>query len=205
MIGPRLLTVASFVNKNAIVLDVGTDHAYLPIYLEKNNLCQRIIASDISIKALESAKKNITKYQSKRIKLVLSDGLRNIEDKYDTLILSGMGTHTIINILEGHDLPQNIIICSNNDLYLLRHFMNKKGYKIKYEKAIIDNNKYYDIISFIQGKEHLSKKILKYGKSNNKDYYNYLYIKQKGIIKKLKFWKKLKKIPDLVLLRIMSI
>ena len=34
----RIETLASLVDKDAYVLDIGTDHAYLPIYLYKNNI-----------------------------------------------------------------------------------------------------------------------------------------------------------------------
>ena len=61
MLSKRLLEISKYVDKNDSVLDLGCDHAYLSIYLKKNNLCKNVIASDISEKALEYAKENILK------------------------------------------------------------------------------------------------------------------------------------------------
>lgn len=197
-ISPRLLEIAKLVPKNSCVLDIGTDHAYLPIYLSKNNICKSIIASDISENALASGRKNLKKYNVKNVKLVLSDGLENITETYDVITISGMGTSTILKILNNKNLPNNLIISSNNDLHLLRKSMNEKGYTIKKELAIKDSNKYYDIISYEKGKEKLSFYQLLYGKSKNKDYYKYLLSKEKYIFYKSKKIKHLKNIIYLI-------
>ncbi len=185
-ISPRLLEIAKLVPRDSIVLDIGTDHAYLPIYLSLNSICKNIIASDVSKNALESGRKNLEKYRVKNVKLVLSDGLENITDTYDVITISGMGTNTILKILNKNNLPRNIIISSNNDLHLLRKSMNEKGYFIKKEVAIKDAGKYYDIILYEKGNEKLSSYQLLYGKSKNKDYYRYLLSKEKYIFSKSK-------------------
>ena len=192
MFSLRLKTIASLVKKDAKVLDIGTDHAYLPIFLYKNNLCQKVIASDVSASALANAKANVEKYKAD-IKLYLSDGLNDIKDDYDTIIISGMGTLSIINILKNRELPNDLIISSNNNLYELRMFMNKIGYKIKDEVIVKDMGKYYDIIVYEKGTEKLSDTILRFGKSGSKEYYKYLYEKELEIYQHLNFKNKLKK------------
>ena len=102
----RLKTIASFVSKNDSVIDVGCDHGYLAIYLKLNNLCKNVIASDISKNALTYAINNFKKYKL-NIKYYISDGLNNIDEYYDTVIIAGMGTHTIMNILSKKKLPKN--------------------------------------------------------------------------------------------------
>ena len=168
----RLEAVASLVKENCNVLDVGTDHAYLPIILSKTGKCQSIIASDVSNNALSYGEANLKKYHITNVKLVLSDGLKNIRDKYDTLTICGMGTYTIIDILKSGYLPKNIIISSNNDLYTLRCYLNSINYKIIKEIVIYENGKYYDIISYEKGQEKLSYYQKLYGKSNDKKYFN---------------------------------
>ena len=74
MLSRRLLAIANLVKPNACVLDVGTDHAYLPIYLKETKICKKVIASDISESALKGAKRNIEKLGTPDIELVLSDG-----------------------------------------------------------------------------------------------------------------------------------
>lgn len=190
----RLEAVASFVKENSKVLDVGTDHAYLPIILSKSGKCQSIIASDVSKNALSYGKANLKKYHITNVKLVLSNGLKNISDKYDTLTICGMGTHTIIDILKSGYLPKNIIISSNNDLYTLRCYLNSIDYKINKEIIVYENGKYYDIISYEKGKEKLSYYQKMYGKSYDKKYLKYLLLKETYIFKKSKSFKTLKNI-----------
>lgn len=175
MLNKRLTAVASLVPKNSVPLDVGTDHGLLPIYLIKNKICKKVLASDISAKALENAKDNLKKYDIDNIDLYVADGLKNIPKKYDTIIISGMGTSNILDILNSDDLPDTIILSSNNDLELLRVAMNKKNYKIDKELVIYERNKYYDMILYKKGNEKLTKFEKEFGKSNDLDYYTHLY------------------------------
>jgi tRNA (adenine22-N1)-methyltransferase len=102
MIRKRLLAIAELINKDDKIIDIGCDHALLDIYLCLKNKCKNVIATDINKKALDNAKRNIAKYNlDDKIKLILSDGLANIELKdSDTIIISGMGTKTILGILK---------------------------------------------------------------------------------------------------------
>lgn len=175
MLNKKLKAISSLIKKESIILDVGTDHALLPIYLVKNGICPLALASDISHMALKGAQNNIQKYKALNIETYETDGLKNIPKKYDTIILSGMGSRTIINILKDEELPKNLIISSNNDLPLLRDFMNKKGYKIVKEIVIYEKKKYYDIILYEKGEEKLTFFQKEFGKSNDLDYYNHLY------------------------------
>ena len=201
----RLLAIASLIDKGSSVLDVGTDHAYLPIFLSQNKKCKSIIASDVSSNALKIAKDNLKKYHIDDVKLILSNGLDSINDDYDTIVLAGMGTSTIIKILENKKLPNTLIISSNNDLYKLRKFMNKIKYKIKEEIVILEKNKYYDIIKYQKGNEKLSYFKKMYGKSNDKKYYKYLLTKEKNIFKKVNLFKKLNLLKNIIYLYIKTI
>ena len=202
MLKQRLTAIANLVKKGAVVLDVGTDHAYLPIYLYQNKIAKKIIATDISQKAIDGAQRNIDKLNIKSIELICTDGLNGINTTYDTLVISGMGTSRIISILNNHNLPDNIILSANNDYYKLRNYMNKLGYKIIKEIIVFENDKYYDIISYQKGQEKLSNTKLKYGVSNDKSYYKHLYQKQKEIFKKSK---KILIFKEIIILKLLSI
>lgn len=201
----RLLAIASLIDRGSSVLDVGTDHAYLPIILSQNKKCKSIIASDVSSNALKIAKDNLKKYHIDDVKLILSNGLDSINEDYDTIVLAGMGTSTIIKILENKKLPNTLIISSNNDLYKLRKFMNKIKYKIKEEIVILEKNKYYDIIKYQKGNEKLSYFKKMYGKSNDKKYYKYLLANEKFIFKKVNLFKKLNLLKNIIYLYIKTI
>ena len=180
-ISKRLKTIASLVTPQKKVIDIGTDHAYLPIYLYLNNITKNITASDISPQVLEISLNNLQKYNlEKKINLIKSDGFRNVDGIFDIAVITGMGTYTIINILNTKNIPDTLIIQSNNDYYLLRKHLNYLGYKIENEIALYENKHYYIIIKFIKEKEFLTDEELLFGKSNNLQYYDYLknkYIK----------------------------
>ena len=190
----RLQTIVDLVPKNSKVVDIGTDHAYVPIYLYLNNVTKNITATDISSNVLKSTYNNLKKYNLEdKIKLILSDGFKNVTDTYDLAIIAGMGTHTIIDILKAKDLPKTLIISSNNDHHILREYLNSINYTLSKEMAILDNNKYYLIMYYVYGKENLSKEEILFGKSNNNDYYNYLQNKYSKYPKYKEYLELLKK------------
>ena len=162
----RLLSIANLVDDNSKVVDIGCDHGLVSIYLAMNKQNISIIASDINQNALDNAIKNINKYHLEdKIKVCLSNGLDNINDEIDTIIISGMGGHTIIDILTNNQeklhTVNNIIIQSNNDIEYVRRKIVKLGYYINKEELILDKNIYYTVILFTKGKK----------KYTNKEYY----------------------------------
>lgn len=183
----RIKALASLVDKDSKLIDIGTDHALLPIYLYENKITKNVTGSDISSNALEFAKVNLEKHKlSDNIKLIVSDGFDNLDDEYDTAVISGMGTDTIKKILDRENLPKKLIISSHKNVDKLRLFMNKKGYKITKEIIIKDNNIYYDIIKYEKGKEILSNYDILVGKSNDSEYKLYVLDKYKKIYAKSK-------------------
>lgn len=183
-ISKRLTTIANIVlQKNSKkIIDVGCDHALLDIYLLQNNPNLKIIASDINEKPLESAKKNIEKYSFlNKIEICLKDGIKEIDKDVDTVVISGMGMETIVEILENGKKELNhierLIISSNNKYQELRTNITKLGFKISYETIIYDEEKYYTIVEFIKGKETYSDKELYFGpvllKNKDENFYNY--------------------------------
>lgn len=174
----RLEAIISFVSKDDYVADIGCDHAKVAIDLSKNKLCKGVIATDINKNALENAKANILKNNLK-IKTYLSDGLKDVNDnKLDTLIIAGMGTSTVLHIMDTVNTKKikKVIVSSNNDLYLLRKEMSKKGFYLEDEKVIFERKHYYVIELFTLNKRKLGIKEKYFGlyNKNNLDYYKYL-------------------------------
>lgn len=183
----RIKALASLIDKDSRLVDIGTDHALLPIYLYENEITKKVIGSDISSNALEFAKNNLKKHNlSDKIKLIVSDGFTNLNDEYDTAVISGMGTDTIKKILDRENLPKKLIISSHKNVDKLRLFMNKKGYKIIKEITLKDNDIYYDMIKYEKGIETLSNYDILVGKSNDTEYKLYILDKYKRIYKKSK-------------------
>ena len=169
-ISKRLEAISSLVPINSNIIDIGCDHALLDIYLYQKEISNKIIASDINNKALNNAKENIKKNKlDKYIETRLGNGLDtlNQEDNIDTIIISGMGAHTIVGILKNNRLKlkniNTIIIQSNTKLEFLRKEVTKLNFIIDNEMIVEDNKKVYTIIKLIKGKKKYNKKELYFG------------------------------------------
>ena len=181
-ISNRLKLVASFVDDNSHVIDVGCDHALLSIFLVKTKNNIKVIASDVNEGPLEGARKNIKLYNLEdKIEIKLGDGIETINEDTDTIIISGLGGETIIDILKD-DLTRlenikTIILSPHSAIYEIRKELTKLGYKIVDEIFIYDQNKPYSIIKFIKGKEIYSDDELYFGpiilKNKNEYFYKY--------------------------------
>lgn len=167
----RLYAVASMVTPGNIVVDVGTDHGYIPIYLVEKNIISRAIAMDINIGPLKRADQHIKDFHMENyIETRLSDGVASLKKgEGDTLIIAGMGGSLVIKILkEGKTVLGNmkeLILQPQSEIFLVRKFLQKEGYLIQNENIILEDGKYYSIIKAIKGKMNYDKEIYyKYGK-----------------------------------------
>ena len=183
-ISKRLRAISDFIPDNSFILDIGCDHALLDIYTVKTKKNIRAIASDINKGPLKSAKENVKKYKLEdKIKVILADGLDSYNKDVDTIVLSGLGTNTIIDILEQGkeklEYINRIIVSSNNDYLKLRKNICNLGFYIKDE--------YYPIIVFEKGITKYKDFEYKYGpvllKENNSVFKSYLKQNKKKLIK----------------------
>ncbi len=190
----RLSILANLVPKGDNVYDIGCDHALLDIYLTQYNE-NKCYACDINENALEFAKKNIQKYNLEdKIEIIVSDGFKSVPIESGTAVISGMGTNTILNILNNPKIEKldSIIIQTNNDYALLRKKISEIGYKIVYESTLLEKNIYYIFMKIKRGKAVYNKYDLEYGpllrKSNEIEtciLYKHLYETKKEILKKM--------------------
>lgn len=158
LLGKRLLAVASFVKEGDRVMDVGTDHAKVPIYLFEKNKIPYAIASDKNKGPLEFAKKNITAAGfEKNIEVRLSDGLKGLKTgEVDTVIIAGMGGALITKILSNS--PEilseisRIILQPMNEGQVLRKWLRENNFKTEDEILVKEDDKIYEIISVCRGK-----------------------------------------------------
>jgi len=150
----RLQTIADFVKKGAVVADIGTDHAHIPIYLIKNNIISKAYACDINAGPLEKAKENINYYGVKNIELRLSNGLEKLKtDEADTFIIAGMGGELIIDILDRgqgfFDKKNTFILSPHTKIEEVRNYLLRKGLKIMKEDMCIDEGKFYTVMEAV--------------------------------------------------------
>ena len=101
-IGARLEVIAALVPQNCVVADIGTDHAYLPVWLMQNGLIKAAIAADIAEGPCRAAQTNIGMYGLKdKIEVRRGSGLTVLKPgEADGAVIAGMGGSTIVQILE---------------------------------------------------------------------------------------------------------
>lgn len=167
----RLYAVASMVTPGNIVVDVGTDHGYIPIYLVGKNIISRAIAMDINKGPLKRAEQHIREFHMENyIETRLSDGVTSLKkEEGDTLIIAGMGGGLVIKILkEGKKALSSIkefILQPQSEIQSVRKFLQKEGYLIVEENIVLEEGKYYPIIKAVKGRMNYNKEIFfKYGK-----------------------------------------
>lgn len=148
----RMKAVADMVEPGSRVADIGCDHAFIPIYLVKNNIAQKVIASDARRGPADIAKKNVAEAGfENNIEVRMDDGLHGIKPgETDTIIMSGMGGMLIIKILsEGKAVLQqadSLILQPQSDIMPVRQYLNEIGFVIHKEKMVYDAGKYYVIM-----------------------------------------------------------
>lgn len=167
----RLEKVASKVKSGTKIADVGTDHAYIPIYLSLQNVIQSAIAMDVKKGPLQIADRNIKKYDLvEKIETRLSDGLHELKPlEADTIIIAGMGGLLMNRILEegSHILDSDVtlILQPQSEIPLVRQKIHELGYKIDDEDMLIDEDKIYNIIVATKGQESYDNSLFyQYGK-----------------------------------------
>lgn len=151
-ISNRLVTIANMIDNCESMVDVGTDHGYIPIYLCNNNKIKHAIASDINKGPIEKAKRNITDNNlTGSIECRLGGGLTTIKPgEVKVAVIAGMGGNLIRDIIEERykvfkSLEYAILQPVQNP-EVLRKYLYEKGIKIIEEKIVKDEGIYYEIL-----------------------------------------------------------
>lgn len=159
-ISKRLKTIADYVPvATNLVVDIGTDHGYIPIYLIKNKMANKCIACDINLMPLNNARTNIASYQMEdQIETRLSNGLAKINmGEADAIIIAGMGGMLIINILEEKkELVKAVgllILQAQTDIVEVRKYIHSINFTIIDEQMVYEDDQYYTIIKAEPGYE----------------------------------------------------
>ncbi len=181
----RLQLCASLVRPSARLVDVGTDHALLPIWLLKHGKISCAIASDINSAPLESGRANAQKYGVKNIVFRLGAGLSTIlaDDKITDAVIAGMGGEVIAQIISDSGLARdkdlNLILQPMTKSEELIAFLCENGFEIQKQKCTVSHGKCYTVISAsYSGNAVQADGIFPYiGKLDLSDEYSLLFLK----------------------------
>ena len=151
-IGIRLERIASMVDACEKMADIGTDHAYIPIYLIRNKVCSSAVASDINKGPVEKANTNVTlENLQSEIECRLGGGFSTIKPyEVQTAVIAGMGGNLIRDIIradiEVFKTLNSCILQPVQNPEVLRKYIYESGFEILGEELCAVDNKFYEII-----------------------------------------------------------
>ena len=169
----RLQAVADLVSPGMRLADIGTDHAYIPIYLMENEKIPQAIAMDINKGPLERAEEHIKAHGLEhQIQTRLSDGMAKLQaGEADCAVIAGMGGALMIKILEeGRESAfqlQELVLQPQSELKKFRIYLLENGYRVLTEDIVCEDGKYYPMMKVKPGEmtgESWKPEELEYGK-----------------------------------------
>lgn len=142
----RIEILCSYLDNCESFADVGCDHGYCTQYALKSGKCESAIIADVSAKCLAKAEKLLSAYiQSGVCRAVCCDGLMDIPQDIEQVLIAGMGGEEIIKILSQGFIPHKFVLQPMKNAPKLREFLLAHGCKITADDIFRDD-KFYFII-----------------------------------------------------------
>jgi Predicted SAM-dependent methyltransferase len=154
----RLNAIAALVQNGKGLIDVGTDHGYLPAGLALSGYSGSLYASDIHEGPLMAARRTAEEYgAADRIHFLLCDGLALCPpDSIDTIVIAGMGGDMIVKILDEAewcmDAQYRLILQPMTKAEVLRYWLVNNGFSVESEHLTEDAGILYQILCSSFGK-----------------------------------------------------
>ncbi len=145
----RLCSAAEFVRQDAVFADIGTDHAYLPIFLLKKGIIRTAVCADINKGPLERAKENSRlNGVADKISFYLTDGASELSGLGITdYAICGMGGELIAKIIsEAPGLKEkgvNLILQPMTRQSTLRRYLAAEGFSVQKESYTSEGTHHY--------------------------------------------------------------
>lgn len=172
MLDDRLKTAFFYLKTGCRIVDVGTDHAYLPIELIRAGIAVDALATDVNKGPLLRAKKNLeTAGLEGKIQTKLTDGLQGVQDFHpDTVLIFGMGGELIVRILDEAPWVKDpnvlLVLQPMSKAPILREYLQKNGFSVVGERLSRVDKIYQTIVARYQGQtQEMSLEELWFGKS----------------------------------------
>ena len=156
----RLSLCASFVRQGSRLADIGTDHAYLPVWLCRSGVCPSAIAADINPEPLSRGQLTVEEAGlTDRITTRLSDGLSEIaQNEADDIVIAGMGGELIAKIIKScafsRDSDKRWILKKKKKSEILIEWLCENGYSILRQDCCVASDKCYTVILAAYTGEH---------------------------------------------------
>ena len=164
---------AQLITEGSRLADVGTDHAYLPVYLVSEGKIPCALAMDINEGPLARAREHIAAFGLEdKIAARQSDGLHELRaGEADSVSVCGMGGALTIRILEEglqvlESVPE-LVLQPQSEIFRVRLWLCGHGFEIDNEEMVLEDGKYYPIIHCVHAsageKQQLADTEIHYG------------------------------------------
>lgn len=152
--GPRLEAVAALVPPCHTLVDVGTDHAYLPVLLLQQGKIQNAIAGDVVPGPCDAARHTVRSFHLEdRISVRQGSGLTVVTPgEAEAAVMAGMGAETMLQILRDspevwqHPAFRHLILQPMSDSDRLRHWADQNGWAIVKEDLAEEGGRLYELL-----------------------------------------------------------
>lgn len=167
MLDERLSLASELYQPCALGADIGTDHGLLPCHLLKAGVCERMILADVSPKALQHAREQVTRQRlTDRAQLICADGLDALHTPCGCVSVMGMGGETIASILtRGQTKLQGavLVLSAHTDLHLVRQAVQEIGYHIVREELCRAAGRFYVVWRAEPGAASMTAEEIRFG------------------------------------------
>ena len=171
-IGDRLEAIGKLVPQGCVLADIGTDHAYLPVWLLEQGKIASAIAGDIAEGPCLAAKNTVSMHGMKgKVEVRLGSGLKVLQTgEAHCIAIAGMGAPTMIEILEA-DMPlaveaKRLVLQPMAGAASLRKWLIQNGWHIVAEDLVADGRHLYEIMAAERGESaNFSDAVLEIGPS----------------------------------------
>jgi tRNA (adenine22-N1)-methyltransferase len=148
----RLKSMVDYIPKGEELIDIGTDHAYLPIYATKEKIVKKAIAGEVNVGPFQRAKAHVEQQSlADFIDVRLGNGLDVLRDNEATVLtIAGMGGNLIVEILTAgfsklSSIKRMILQPMGSEAYL-RSWLCENSFTITVEKILKEHDTIYEII-----------------------------------------------------------
>ena len=147
----RLQVIADMV-RHARVVDVGCDHAYLPIYLVQSGRVSGALATDIAAEPLARGHENAVLH-GVGVGFMQADGISGVPAGYETCVIAGMGGESVMRILSSEIGAargfKQLLLSPQRDVADVRRFLHTYGFLIVDEALVEENGKFYFVLDTV--------------------------------------------------------
>ncbi len=166
----KRLNAISEIFDQELIIDVGSDHGYLPLDLLKKDKVKKAIIIEVNEGPLNNAISNVRKFgYGEVVRTLLSNGLQKLEIEAVEnagIVVAGMGGKLISEIID-QDIEKfkkaKLYLQPNNNEPQLRTYLNEQGFEIEYDNLVLDDGIIYEYMVAKLGDNKLSSDEIMFG------------------------------------------